>query len=135
VLEAGGGGPQPGACGEEKNSRCCGPPGLLRSSRSSTPTNVAEDELSGGNAFHRKPLRPLATKEGAAKQCASQRRWKAELIELGAEERADYSKGSGVSEGGLVAGFGAHLPPAGACATYFTTGEKENPRPGTITAA
>lgn len=128
VLEAGGAARSLGL-GEEELA-VLRPLGLLTLKPIIYATNVSEDDLSGGNAFTA-AVETLATKEGAETVRISAQ-VEAELIELGAEERADYLEGLGVSEGGLRSLIGATYRLLG-LRTYFTTGEKET-RAWTITA-
>ncbi|NQV10926.1 MAG: redox-regulated ATPase YchF [Cyanobacteria bacterium] len=128
VLEAGGAARSLGL-GEEELA-VLRPLGLLTLKPIIYATNVSEDDLAGGNAFT-EAVEALATKEGAETVRISAQ-VEAELIELGAEERADYLEGLGVSEGGLRSLIGATYRLLG-LRTYFTTGEKET-RAWTITA-
>lgn len=128
VLKAGGAARSLGL-GEEELA-VLRPLGLLTLKPIIYATNVSEDDLAGGNAFT-EAVEALATKEGAETVRISAQ-VEAELIELGAEERADYLEGLGVSEGGLRSLIGATYRLLG-LRTYFTTGEKET-RAWTITA-
>ncbi|MCP9786853.1 redox-regulated ATPase YchF [Cyanobium sp. N5-Cardenillas] len=104
--------------------------GLLTAKPIIYATNVSEDDLAGGNAWV-SAVEALAAREGAeAVRISAQ--VEAELIDLSAEERADYLAGLGVNEGGLQSLIRATYRLLG-LRTYFTTGEKET-RAWTITA-
>ncbi len=104
--------------------------GLLTAKPIIYATNVSEDDLAGGNAWV-SAVEALAAREGAeAVRISAQ--VEAELIDLAAEERADYLAGLGVNEGGLQSLIRATYRLLG-LRTYFTTGEKET-RAWTITA-
>jgi GTP-binding protein YchF len=104
--------------------------GLLTAKPIIYATNVSEDDLADGNAWV-SAVEALAAREGAeAVRISAQ--VEAELVDLAAEERADYLAGLGVSEGGLQSLIRATYRLLG-LRTYFTTGEKET-RAWTITA-
>ncbi|AFY30334.1 GTP-binding protein YchF [Cyanobium gracile PCC 6307] len=104
--------------------------GLLTGKPIIYATNVSEDDLAEGNAWVA-AVEDLAAREGAeAVRISAQ--VEAELVDLAAEERADYLAGLGVSEGGLQSLIRATYRLLG-LRTYFTTGEKET-RAWTITA-
>ncbi|KAF0653182.1 GTP-binding protein YchF [Cyanobium sp. Copco_Reservoir_LC18] len=104
--------------------------GLLTGKPIIYATNVSEDDLAEGNAWVA-AVEALAAREGAeAVRISAQ--VEAELVDLAAEERADYLAGLGVSEGGLQSLIRATYRLLG-LRTYFTTGEKET-RAWTITA-
>ncbi|MEB3293388.1 MAG: redox-regulated ATPase YchF [Synechococcales bacterium] len=85
-------------------------------------TNVSEDELASGNAFVEK-VRAIAVAEGAQVVVISAQ-VESELIELPAEDRAEFLESLGVTEGGLQSLIRATYDLLG-LQTYFTTGPKE----------
>jgi len=120
VLEAGG---RPPAWPGEQTSRVLRPLGPAHAQADrSTPPTVSEDDLSGGNAFHRRPLRHWRPRR-AQEQCA---------FSAGGRptDRARRRRAGRTTEGLRVKRRRArrpdrrHLPPAG-LRTYFTTGERK----------
>jgi GTP-binding protein YchF len=98
------------------------PLGLLTAKPIIYATNVSEDDLAAGNAYCQ-AVAVLAEKEGAGTVRISAQ-VEAELIELPAEDRAEFLAGLGVDEGGLQSLIRATYRLLG-LRTYFTTGEKE----------
>ncbi len=84
--------------------------------------NLSENDLAKGNDYCDEVLK-LANSDGAEVIKISAQ-VEAELVELGEEERLDYLKGLGVTEGGLKSLINATYRILG-LRTYFTTGEKE----------
>ncbi|EKQ67049.1 GTP-binding protein YchF [Leptolyngbyaceae cyanobacterium JSC-12] len=84
--------------------------------------NVSEDDLATGNHWVEQ-VRELAAQENAQVVVVSAQ-VESELIELPAEERADFLESLGVSEGGLQSLIRATYELLG-LRTYFTTGPKE----------
>ncbi len=114
----------------EEEAALVKPLGLLTAKPIIYATNVSEDDLAGGNDWV-SAVEALAAREGAeAVRISAQ--VEAELVDLSAQERADYLAGLGVSEGGLQSLIRATYRLLG-LRTYFTTGEKET-RAWTITA-
>jgi GTP-binding protein YchF len=120
VLEAGGAARSIELSDEE--ALMIKPLGLLTAKPIIYATNVSEDDLAAGNGYCEE-VAALAEKEGAESVRISAQ-VEAELVELGAEECADYLQGLGVSEGGLRSLIRATYRLLG-LRTYFTTGEKE----------
>ena len=120
VLEAGGAARSIELSDEE--ALMIKPLGLLTAKPIIYATNVSEDDLAAGNSYCEE-VAALARKEGAESVRISAQ-VEAELVELGAEECADYLQGLGVSEGGLRSLIRATYRLLG-LRTYFTTGEKE----------
>ena len=120
VLEAGGAARSIELSDEE--ALMIKPLGLLTAKPIIYATNVSEDDLAAGNSYCEE-VAALAEKEGAESVRISAQ-VEAELVELGAEECADYLQGLGVSEGGLRSLIRATYRLLG-LRTYFTTGEKE----------
>ena len=120
VLEAGGAARSIELTAEE--ALMIKPLGLLTAKPIIYATNVSEDDLAAGNDYCQE-VAALAEKEGAESVRISAQ-VEAELVELGAEECADYLQGLGVSEGGLRSLIRATYRLLG-LRTYFTTGEKE----------
>jgi len=106
------------------------PLGLLTRKPVIYAANVNEDDLATGNDYVEK-VRAIAATEGAEVVLISAQ-VEAELVELSAEERADFLASLGVSEGGLRSLIRATYELLG-LRTYFTTGPKET-RAWTITA-
>ena len=84
--------------------------------------NVSENDLATGNA-HVEKIRARAAKEGAQVVVISAQ-VEAELVELSAEDRAEFLESLGVKEGGLQSLVTATYDLLG-LQTYFTTGPKE----------
>ena len=120
VLEAGGAARSIELTDEE--ALMIKPLGLLTAKPIIYATNVSEDDLAAGNCYCEE-VAALAEKEGAESVRISAQ-VEAELVELGAEECADYLQGLGVGEGGLRSLIRATYRLLG-LRTYFTTGEKE----------
>ncbi|MEJ6659060.1 MAG: redox-regulated ATPase YchF [Synechococcus sp. ChSW.bin.154] len=120
VLEAGGAARSIELTDEE--ALMIKPLGLLTAKPIIYATNVSEDDLAAGNGYCEE-VAALAEKEGAESVRISAQ-VEAELVELGAQECADYLQGLGVSEGGLRSLIRATYRLLG-LRTYFTTGEKE----------
>ncbi|MBT9313363.1 redox-regulated ATPase YchF [Leptothoe kymatousa] len=85
--------------------------------------NVSEDELAEGNAWVEK-VKGLAAEEDAQVVIISAQ-VEAELLELPADERADFLEALGVEEGGLKSLIRATYNLLG-LRTYFTTGPQES---------
>ncbi|MGA7934411.1 MAG: redox-regulated ATPase YchF [Kovacikia sp.] len=98
------------------------PLGLLTRKPVIYATNVSEDDLASGNAWVEQ-VRELAARENAQVVVISAQ-VESELIELPAEERADFLESLGVQEGGLKSLIRATYELLG-LRTYFTTGPKE----------
>ncbi|MBE7381715.1 MAG: redox-regulated ATPase YchF [Leptolyngbya sp. SIO1E4] len=98
------------------------PLGLLTRKPVIYAANVNEDDLATGNEWVEK-VRVIAAGEGAQVVIVSAQ-VEAELIELSAEERADFLAALGVEEGGLQSLIQATYDLLG-LRTYFTTGPKE----------
>jgi len=98
------------------------PLGLLTRKPVIYAANVNEDDLATGNDYVEK-VRAIAATEGAEVVLISAQ-VEAELVELSAEERADFLASLGVSEGGLRSLIRATYELLG-LRTYFTTGPKE----------
>lgn len=106
------------------------PLGLLTRKPVIYAANVSEDDLATGNQWV-DSVRAIAAEEGAEVVIVSAQ-VESELIELSAEERADFLASLGVEEGGLKSLIRATYDLLG-LRTYFTTGPKET-RAWTITA-
>lgn len=98
------------------------PLGLLTRKPVIYATNVSDEELSTGNEFVEQ-VRQIAAAEGAEVVIISAQ-VESELIELPAEERAEFLESLGVKEGGLQSLIRATYDLLG-LQTYFTTGPKE----------
>ncbi|AKG23443.1 redox-regulated ATPase YchF [Calothrix sp. 336/3] len=98
------------------------PLGLLTSKPIIYGANVSEDDLATGNAFVEK-VREVAAQENAQVVIVSAQ-VESELVELPAEDRADFLASLGVEEGGLKSLINATYALLG-LRTYFTTGPKE----------
>jgi ribosome-binding ATPase len=86
-------------------------------------TNVAEGDLPDGNA-HVETVREIAQREGAGVVVISAE-FEAQLVELPAEERAEFLESAGVDEPGLHRLIRAAYELLGLI-TYFTAGPKES---------
>jgi len=84
--------------------------------------NVSESDLASGNAYVEK-VRAIAAKDGSEVVVISAQ-VESELIELPAEDRAEFLDSLGVKEGGLQSLIKATYDLLG-LQTYFTTGPKE----------
>lgn len=93
-------------------------------------TNVAESDLSAGNALVEK-VRAIAAQENAEVAIVSAQ-VESELVDLSEEDKRDFLEALGVSEGGLKTLIRATYHLLG-LRTYFTVGPKEA-RAWTITA-
>ncbi|MCY7276870.1 MAG: redox-regulated ATPase YchF, partial [Phormidesmis sp. CAN_BIN44] len=98
------------------------PLGLLTRKPIIYAANVAEDDLSTGNAFVEQ-VRNLAEQEKAQVVVVSAQ-VEAELVELSEDDRLDFLASLGVEEGGLKSLIRATYELLG-LRTYFTTGPKE----------
>jgi ribosome-binding ATPase len=96
--------------------------GLLTAKPIIYAANVSEDDLATGNEYVEK-VRKIAQQDKAQVVVVSAQ-VESELIELPAEERADFLASLGVEEGGLKSLIRATYMLLG-LRTYFTTGEKE----------
>ena len=85
-------------------------------------TNVSEEDLASGNDWVEQ-VRAIATQEQAQVAIVSAQ-VEAELIELDAEERADFLESLGVTEGGLQSLIHATYQLLG-LRTFFTSGPQE----------
>jgi ribosome-binding ATPase len=106
------------------------PLGLLTRKPVIYAANVSEDDLATGNDWV-KQVQALAIGEQSQVVVVSAQ-VESELVELPAEERADFLESLGVQEGGLKSLIRATYELLG-LRTYFTTGPKET-RAWTITA-
>ena len=106
------------------------PLGLLTRKPVIYAANVSEDDLATGNDWV-KQVQALAIAEQSQVVVVSAQ-VESELVELPAEERADFLESLGVQEGGLKSLIRATYELLG-LRTYFTTGPKET-RAWTITA-
>jgi GTP-binding protein YchF len=106
------------------------PLGLLTRKPVIYAANVSEDDLATGNDWV-KQVQTLAIGEQSQVVVVSAQ-VESELVELPAEERADFLESLGVQEGGLKSLIRATYELLG-LRTYFTTGPKET-RAWTITA-
>lgn len=97
--------------------------GLLTAKPIIFAANVSEDDLANGNKYVEQ-VRAIAEQEKAQVVVVSAQ-VESELIELPAEERADFLASLGVEEGGLKSLIRATYALLG-LRTYFTTGEKES---------
>jgi GTP-binding protein YchF len=98
------------------------PLGLLTRKPVIYAANVSEDDLASGNGWVEK-VRSIAAMEDAQVVIVSAQ-VEAELVELPAEDRADFLEALGVEEGGLRSLIRATYDLLG-LRTYFTTGPKE----------
>jgi len=98
------------------------PLGLLSNKPVIYAANVSEGDLATGNAAV-ESVRPIAAAEGASVVVVSAQ-VEAELVQLPAEDRADYLTSLGVTEGGLTSLVRATYALL-KLRTYFTAGEKE----------
>ena len=98
------------------------PLGLLTRKPVIYAANVSEDDLASGNEWVEK-VRGIAASEDAQVVIVSAQ-VEAELVELPAEDRADFLEALGVEEGGLRSLIRATYALLG-LRTYFTTGPKE----------
>ncbi|PZO56465.1 MAG: redox-regulated ATPase YchF, partial [Phormidesmis priestleyi] len=98
------------------------PLGLLTRKPVIYAANVSEDDLADGNRWVEE-VRTHAAPENAEVVVVSAQ-VEAELLEIPAEERADFLEALGVSEGGLQALIRATYDLLG-LRTYFTTGPEE----------
>ncbi len=98
------------------------PLGLLTRKPVIYAANVSEDDLASGNEWVEK-VRGIAATEAAQVVIVSAQ-VEAELVELPAEDRADFLDALGVTEGGLRSLIRATYDLLG-LRTYFTTGPKE----------
>jgi ribosome-binding ATPase len=98
------------------------PLGLLTGKPVIYATNVSEDDLATGNAMV-ETVRTMATAEGSQVVVISAQ-VESELIEIPIEERGEFLKSLGVTEGGLQSLIRATYDLLG-LQTYFTTGPKE----------
>ncbi len=98
------------------------PLGLLSGKPVIYATNLSENDLAEGNRFSEE-VYDIASSEGSQVVKISAQ-VESELAELDKEERSDYLKGIGVSEGGLKSLIAATYKLLGLM-TYFTSGEKE----------
>ncbi|NJN22917.1 MAG: redox-regulated ATPase YchF [Leptolyngbya sp. RL_3_1] len=98
------------------------PLGLLTRKPVIYAANVSEDHLASGNEWVEK-VRGIAATEAAQVVIVSAQ-VEAELVELPAEDRADFLESLGVEEGGLRSLIRATYDLLG-LRTYFTTGPKE----------
>lgn len=96
--------------------------GLLTAKPVIYGTNVSEDELATGNSWVEQ-VREIAAAENAQVVVISAQ-VESELIELSAEEKADFLDSLGVAEGGLKSLIRATYEILG-LRTYLTTGPKE----------
>lgn len=96
--------------------------GLLTAKPVIYGTNVSEDDLATGNSWVEQ-VREIAAAENAQVVVISAQ-VESELIELSAEERADFLDSLGVAEGGLKSLIRATYEILG-LRTYLTTGPKE----------
>lgn len=106
------------------------PLGLLSNKPIIYATNVSEDDLATGNQWV-ESVREFVKNE-AAKVVVVSAQVESELVELSAEETADFLEALGVEEGGLKSLIRATYDLLG-LRTYLTTGEQET-RAWTITA-
>jgi GTP-binding protein YchF len=104
--------------------------GLLSNKPIIYATNVSEDDLATGNQWV-ESVREFVQDE-AAKVVVVSAQVESELVELSAEETADFLEALGVAEGGLKSLIRATYDLLG-LRTYLTTGEQET-RAWTITA-
>ncbi len=104
--------------------------GLLTDKPVVYAANVSEDELATGNKWVEQ-VREIATQQKAQVVVVSAQ-VEAELVELPAEDRADFLESLGVEEGGLKSLIRATYELLG-LRTYFTAGPKET-RAWTINA-
>ncbi|MDA0268723.1 MAG: redox-regulated ATPase YchF [Cyanobacteria bacterium] len=98
------------------------PLGLLTRKPVIYAANVSEDDLASGNEWVEQ-VRSIAATEDAQVVIVSAQ-VEAELVELPAEDRADFLEALGVEEGGLRSLIRATYDLLG-LRTYFTTGPKE----------
>lgn len=98
------------------------PLGLLTHKPVIYAANVLENDLATGNTWVEQ-VRAIATSEGSQVVVVSAQ-VESELIDLSAEERAEFLASLGVSEGGLKSLIRATYDLLG-LRTYFTTGPKE----------
>ncbi len=98
------------------------PLGLLTRKSVIYAANVLEDDLATGNAWVEQ-VRTIAAQEGAQAVIVSAQ-VESELVELPADDRAEFLESLGVTEGGLKSLIRATYDLLG-LRTYFTTGPKE----------
>ncbi|MBC6481150.1 MAG: redox-regulated ATPase YchF [Hormoscilla sp. GM7CHS1pb] len=120
VLNEGMGARQAELTAEEAES--VKPLGLLTAKPVIYGTNVSEDDLATGNSWVEQ-VREIAAAENAQVVVISAQ-VESELIELSAEEKADFIASLGVAEGGLKSLIRATYEILG-LRTYLTTGPKE----------
>ena len=99
------------------------PLGLLTRKPVIYAANVSEDDLAGGNRWVEEVRTHAAAEEAQVVVVSAQ--VEAELLEIPAEERADFLEALGVSEGGLRSLIRATYDLLG-LQTYFTTGPEES---------
>lgn len=106
----------------EEDDKLIQPLGLLTRKPVIYAANVSEDDLAAGNEWVEQ-VRAIAANESAQVVVVSAQ-VESELIELSAEERADFLESLGVEEGGLQSLIQATYRLLG-LRTYFTSGPKE----------
>ncbi|HEY9615602.1 MAG TPA: redox-regulated ATPase YchF [Microcoleaceae cyanobacterium] len=107
---------------KEEEELAIKPLGLLTRKPIIYVTNVSEDDLATGNEWVEQ-VRAIAASENAQVVVVSAQ-VESELIDLPAEEQADFLESLGVAEGGLKSLIRATYELLG-LRTYFTTGPKE----------